>query len=82
MGRLKKKKKIQLCECQNPDCWNTSKRLSRHHIDYNKKNCYLWNIITVCFSCNSRANYNRSFWTEFYQDIMFKKYGYGYKEAV
>ncbi len=38
-----------------------------HHIDYNKKNCEKNNLITLCKSCNVRANYNRSYWQEFYK---------------
>jgi len=65
-------------QCQNPDCWGTDNRLMGHHIDYNKKNCDPSNIITVCGSCNSRANKDREYWTKFYQEIMNKKYGYDY----
>lgn len=63
-------------KCQNPDCWVTSDRLCGHHINYNKKNCNPWNVITLCFSCNSRANFNKEYWREFYQEIIIKKYGY------
>lgn len=38
-----------------------------HHIDYNKENCAKENLVTVCGSCNTRANANRSYWIEFYQ---------------
>ena len=58
--------------CQNPDCWGTSERLSVHHIDYNKKNCRPENLITLCNSCNSRANKNRECWQKLYKDIMIK----------
>ena len=61
-------------ECQNPDCWGTSDRLTIHHIDYNKKNCRPENLITLCRSCNVRANYNREEWFEFYNNIMNEKY--------
>ena len=57
-------------ECQNPDCWGTSKRLTIHHINYVKKHCDPWNLITLCNSCNARANFNRDYWTKFYQTIM------------
>lgn len=56
--------------CQNPDCWKTAKRLALHHIDYNKKNCTPWNMITLCTSCNTRANKNRKYWQKFYKEIM------------
>jgi len=61
-------------ECQN--CGMTEEEhlivkgqnLSIHHIDYNKKNCKENNLITVCDSCNSRANFNRDYWKNFYQN--------------
>jgi len=62
--------------CQNPDCWQRNgktKTLSIHHIDYNKKNCKPSNLITVCRSCNSRANHNRDWHKSWYQAIMKKK---------
>ena len=57
-------------KCQNHDCWRTSNRLMVHHIDYNKKNCKPENLITLCGSCNSRANKNRDQMTIFYQNIL------------
>ena len=52
--------------CQNEDCWKTSKRLCVHHINYIKKDCHPKNLITICLSCNSRANKNRRKWEEYY----------------
>ena len=66
-------------KCLNPDCWKTSTKLCGHHVDYNKKNCNPWNIITTCLSCNSRANKNRSKWQKFYQEITNEKHGYKYE---
>jgi len=65
-------------ECQNSDCWGNSKKLTLHHIDYVKKNCGSENLITLCNSCNIRANGNREEWINFYQEIMSMKYGYNY----
>lgn len=61
-------------ECQN--CGMTEeehlivigKSLSVHHIDYNKKNCSQYNLITTCNQCNCRANHNRYYWLEFYEN--------------
>jgi len=39
-----------------------------HHIDYNKQNCKKDNLITLCNSCNSRANFNRNYWLNYYQE--------------
>ncbi len=60
-------------KCLNPDCFGNIYRLGVHHIDYDKKNCEPQNLITLCRSCNSRANYNRKFWINFYNNIMAKR---------
>jgi hypothetical protein len=39
-----------------------------HHIDYIKENCEENNLISLCYSCNSRANFNKSYWQEFYSN--------------
>ncbi len=36
-----------------------------HHIDYNKKNCNMKNLILLCKSCHSRTNHNRNYWEEY-----------------
>ena len=47
-------------------------KLSIHHIDYNKQNCEEDNLLTLCNSCNTRANYNRSYWREKYGRVVFQ----------
>jgi len=42
--------------------------LTIHHIDYNKKNCQGNNLISLCNQCNLRANINRDYWQELYQN--------------
>lgn len=64
--------------CQNPYCYKKSNKLSIHHIDYDKKNCHPSNLITVCNSCNSLANSERKWHTNWYQALMAKKYNYTY----
>lgn len=49
-------------QCAVPMCRTQEDRVSVHHIDYNKKNCAPENLITACFSCNARANFNRVLW--------------------
>lgn len=44
------------------------RRLEVHHIDYNRKNCNLNNLITLCKQCNLKANYNREYWEEYYKN--------------
>ena len=64
--------------CQNPYCFKTNSKLHIHHIDYDKKNCHPNNLITICGACNSRANKDREWHTEWYRCIMSKKYKYMY----
>ncbi len=61
-------------ECQNPDCRGEVNTLTCHHIDYDKKNCNPKNLITLCVSCNARANFNREFWEAGYAEIIRLKY--------
>jgi len=42
--------------------------LNCHHINYNKQNCKENNLISLCISCNSRANANRSYWKNLYRE--------------
>lgn len=46
-----------------------------HHIDYNKQNNNPENLITLCNRCNSKVNFNREYWTQYFQEIMFRKKG-------
>ena len=65
-------------QCLNPYCYHTSDRLAVHHIDYTKTLCGPDNLITVCNSCNSYANKNREWHTQWYRIILNKRYGYKY----
>lgn len=60
--------------CQNPICFKTDNVLHIHHINYDKKNCRPNNLITVCRSCNARANFDREWHEEFYKTILKKKF--------
>ena len=48
-------------------------KLHVHHIDYNKKNCKKSNLITICRSCNSMANKDRSWHKAWYNAIMLQR---------
>lgn len=39
-----------------------------HHIDYNKRNNNPNNLILLCRSCNSKANFKREDWTTHFQN--------------
>ena len=65
-------------KCLNPDCWGNDDMLHVHHIDYNKKSCGAENLITVCRSCNTRANSDRKWHESWYKIILHRRYGYIY----
>lgn len=50
-------------------CNQKSKQLNVHHIDYNKQNNYIGNLITLCQKCNLRVNYNRDYWFAYFMYI-------------
>lgn len=53
----------QECGCTQNQC---GYKLCVHHIDYNKDNNQSNNLITLCFSCNSQANFDREYWTIYF----------------
>jgi len=61
-------------KCLNPECNKLSNRLSIHHINYNKKDCHPSNLITVCPSCNSKANKDRQWHKSWYNAIIYRRY--------
>ena len=56
----------QLCGKKEEDefCGKRKYKLSIHHIDYNKNNCVVDNLTTLCRPCNSKVNKNREYWTQ------------------
>jgi len=64
--------------CMGSECNKITDKLCVHHIDYNKKSCGPENLVTVCNSCNAKANFDREWHTAWYQAILNKRYGYKY----
>jgi len=44
-----------------------------HHIDYNRKNCQDYNLITLCLKCNIKVNANRDYWYAYFTYLMEKR---------
>lgn len=44
------------------ECGSNPPSLARHHIDYDKSNCSLSNLVLLCNSCHSKTNYDRGRW--------------------
>jgi hypothetical protein len=63
-------------KCLNPHCSKADNTdIIIHHIDYNKQNCSPANLITLCRSCNSIANFDRNWHESWYKAIILKRYG-------
>lgn len=62
-------------------CGGRGKRaLSIHHIDYNRNNLSLNNLIALCDPCHNRTNNDRHLWTQLLSDMVMERYGYGLQE--
>ncbi len=55
--------KCQICNLEQ-ERYGT--RLCVHHIDYNKENISLNNLISVCRPCHTQTNHNRKKWKNFF----------------
>ena len=44
-----------------------SRRLSVHHIDYDKKNNISENLISLCRGCHASTNIEREYWKEYFK---------------
>ena len=55
----------QKCGVPELEC---NERLTCHHIDYNKQNCEENNLIALCHSCNTKVNYSREYWTNYFKE--------------
>ncbi len=64
--RIRDNKTCQLCGKTEIE---EGKKLSVHHIHYDKENCYP-DLITLCRSCNSIVNSNRNYWEEHFMKIL------------
>ncbi len=59
----------QLCgKTEKTEIKNIHRRLTIHHIDYNKRNLNPINLITFCNACNLRVNWNRKLWQQIFQN--------------
>jgi len=57
--------KCQKCGAPQEEFIN---KLPVHHIDYDKNNCNFNNLITLCKLCNTEVNFNREYWTNYFQE--------------
>lgn len=63
----KLKRKIKVRDGYQCQLCGTKEKLAVHHIDYDKQNNKINNLITLCLSCNVKVNKNREHWTDYFQ---------------
>jgi hypothetical protein len=64
--RCRDKYKCQVCGCSQLENY---RQLDVHHKDYNKKNNIISNLISLCHKCHLKTNYNRPYWTQYFNNI-------------
>jgi hypothetical protein len=65
--RKRDKHTCQLCGVNQKDY---TRNLAVHHIDYDKTNNSCINLITLCCECNCRVNFNRWYWTLYFNSLI------------
>jgi len=64
-----------LCGKKNKDCISKTGicyGLQVHHIDYNKANNNLNNLVALCNRCHTKTNFNRAAWMEILKNDKFE----------
>lgn len=67
--RFRDKYKCQLCDCSQLE---NGRQLDVHHKDYNKKNNFLNNLISLCKRCHMKTNWHRKFWIQYFRELLWK----------
>jgi hypothetical protein len=62
--------KCQICGVHEVDC---IVKLHVHHIDYNKENLSLNNLISLCVKCHTKTNYNREHWKKYFGESIWRR---------
>lgn len=61
--RYRDRYKCQFCGKPETECY---RKLDVHHIDYDKKNLSIENLISLCSSCHMKTNGNRKYWQDYF----------------
>lgn len=64
--RNRDRRKCFLCEKTELE---NNRKLEVHHCDYNKQNNNPNNLISLCRNCHTKTNFNRKYWTNYFQKI-------------
>lgn len=64
-----RKRDNHICQLCGKTEEQEGKRLSVHHIDYQKENCAEDNLMSLCHSCNAKVNFDRLDWMHYFQKL-------------
>ena len=59
--------------CHVPEC-ECLRKLGVHHVDYDKKNDAMGNLISLCLGCHARTNVQREYWEPYFRSLMEERY--------
>jgi len=68
--QIKKRDGYRCQECFRHQDELKKGKLNVHHIDFNKKNNTLLNLISLCPSCHMQTNFNRDNWTNYFENVI------------
>lgn len=58
--------RCQICNIEQSELSGKHKTLHIHHIDYDKNNNALRNLISLCYKCHLRTNGKREYWIKYF----------------
>lgn len=64
--RFRDKYKCRICGCSQLE---NGRQLDIHHIDYDKRNNNLNNLIALCHVCHTKTNYKRQIWKQYFINL-------------
>ena len=64
--RNRDRRKCQICDKTELE---KGEKLSVHHIDYDKKNNELGNLISLCRECHGKTSFNREYWKQYFYKV-------------
>lgn len=68
LKRAVKERDNYICRvCKTPEK-GLKKKLAIHHIDYDKNNCAMENLVALCNACHSKTNHKRDYWKAFFHE--------------
>lgn len=75
--RVRDQRRCRLCGEAEGVKENDGRRLAVHHIDFDKDNCDIDNLISLCAECHSVVNHSRDYYRLVFQDRIERGTGYG-----